>query len=337
MEKIELSQAEVHEMMNKGEALAWARKAVARQELSEKEEAFGKRIAEQVENAYKYGSPTHHIAEMIIEIIEPEVFDVPMELLGMIFDEGTIGEFDEVKYESKWINGLVAREAAIRTGSVDKSYLGLMDATKEITNLEISTEFPMSELRKPNGLGVAELSLFAIESFNNAKYRFLLNFVENKVVPADNKFHGVINSEATEDFLGCLYDNNDSTTYSQVVGLSNQIRALSKSVKDGVMFSENMKDVLNNDAKLQVLDNSVLVPIKAGRKDGLGQTLIPDKKLYGFSGKVGKQFTRGALRTYIDANNSNETFTVQFKGVEFGVAVYPDQARKIAVFTVDQA
>lgn len=333
MERIELSQAQVQNMMSNGNGLTWARKAVAKQELSEEEKAFGMKIGEEVEKAYKYGSPTAHIAQIIVEMIEPEIFDVPLELLGQIFDEGSLGEFDDVKYESKWINGLVARETAIRTGSVEKSYLGLMDATKEMTNLEIATEFPMSELRKPNGLGVAELTLNALEAFNNAKYRFMLNFVESKVIPTDNKFTGAITAGALDDFFGCLYDNNDSTGYSQVVGLSNVIRSASKTTKDGNMFSENMKDILNNDAKLQVLDNAVLVPIKAGRKDGNGQTLIPDKKLYGFSGKVGKSVTRGDIRVYLDQNNSNETFSVHFKGVEFGVAVYPDQARKIAVFT----
>lgn len=44
--------------------------------------------------------------------------------------------------------------------------------------------------------------------------------------------------------------------------------------------------------------------------------------------------TRGELRTYIDQNNNSEVFDVLFKGVEFGVSVYPDQGKRIAIFTV---
>ena len=338
MERIELSQAEVHDMMTSGEALAWARKTVNKVELSEREEAFGKMIDDQVNQVWKYGNAMakSHIAEIIVKIIEPEVFDVPMELLNQIFDQGSIGEFDDIKFESKWINGLVAKQSAIRTGNVEKTYLGVMDSKREITNLEIATEFPMSELRKPNGLGVAELSLYALEAFNNAKYRFLLNFIENKVVPSTAKFTGAISEATIEPFLGYLYDNNDSATYSQVVGLSNQIRKVSKTAKNSAFYTDEMKDVLNREAKLQVLDNALLVPIKAGRKDGTGQTLIPDKKLYGFAGKVGQVFNRGELRVHVTENPNSEVFDVMFKGVEFGVAVYPEQERKIAIYTVSE-
>lgn len=334
MDRIELSQAEVNEIMTSGEALAWARNVVGKVELSEREKAFSATIDEQVNQVWKYGNAMakSHIAEIIVKIVEPEVFDVPMEMMTQIFDNGTLGEFDDMEFESKWINGLVAKQSAIRTGNVEKTYLGSMDAKKEMTNLEINTEFPMAELRKPNGLGVAELALYALEAFNNAKYRFMLNFIETKV--GAKAFSGTITAGTVDPFLGYLYDYNESASNSQVIGLSNHIRTLSKTVKDGVMYSESMKDALNKDAKLQVLDNSVLVPIKAGRKDGTGQTLIPDKKLYGFAGKVGTMLTRGELRTYIDQNNNSEVFDVLFKGVEFGVSVYPDQGKRIAIFTV---
>ena len=39
---------------------------------------------------------------------------------------------------------------------------------------------------------------------------------------------------------------------------------------------------------------------------------------------------------HVTENPNSEVFDVMFKGVEFGVAVYPEQERKIAIYTVSE-
>jgi len=317
--------------------LNWAKNVCQKVELSEAEKAISTEVNGFVADAWKFGNTQarESIAQLIGKIIEPEVFGEPNEILSQIFTESSYGEFDIVKITRSPKNTLIARQSAPRTGNVDKSYIDISVGTAYEEHLQIETELKMSDLRRDGAFGVATLSLMAIEEFNRTKFKSMLNYVDTLIVNGGENYFactGTLTKTAVDDFTGYLDDNCLNGGNPEVVGLSNKIRELSTAVGVSDFYSEKMKDELNSTAKLQVYRNSFLVPIKAGAKNGKGETLLPNDRLFGFSGIIGEMYTKGEMRTLVTNDNQNETISLKFTGVEFGVFV--DKIEKVAKIVI---
>lgn len=335
MNKIEFSEERIDEMFKGGDAFAWAKNVYGKVELSEEEKAFSEVVNGMVKDAWKFGSTTakESIAQLVGKIIEPEVFAYPNEILTQIFEENSFGEFDMIRLQKSPKNTLIARTSAPRTGNVDKSFIDYAVGTAQEFHLQIETALKMSDLRRDGALGVATLTMFAIEEFNRKKFKEMLNFVDNLVVEGgDNYFTvtGALTLTAVDDFTGYLDDNCFDGNPS-VVALSSKIRELCKA--GGVTdFSNEMRNELNNLSQLKVYNGSFLVPVKDGKKTGEGETLLSTARLFGFAGKIGQMYTKGEMRTLVTNDNNAETIDLKFTGVEFGV--YIDKPEKIAKIDV---
>ena len=93
-------------------------------------------------------------------------------------------------------------------------------------------------------------------------------------------------------------------------------------------YSEAMKDKLNQVSMLEVYNGVQLDSIKAGKKMGNGETLLPKDVVIGVAGKIGEMYTKGEMRSLVTNDNNNETISLKFTGVEFGVCI--DKIEKIA-------
>lgn len=333
---IELSEQRIKDMFSTGEACKWAKNVYHKVELSEDEKAFSEVVNDMVNEAWKFNKTDakESIAQLVGKIIEPEIFESPNEILEQIFDDkGSVGEFDMVKVRNSPKNTLVARQSARRTGNVDKSYIDVTIGEVLETHLQIETELKMSDLRRDGAFGVAELTMFAIEEFNRTMFKIILDFADKLIVDGGKNYQGVtgaITENAVNALTGYVYDNCFEGT-PEVVGLSNNIREMCKAKGDKFM-SNTMKDELNNINVLQVLDGVKLVPIKAGKKTGDGQTLLPEKKIFGFCGKIGSMYKKGEMRSMSTDNNNDETISLKFTGVEFGVCVTkPEKMFKLEI------
>lgn len=332
MERIELSEERIDQMFETGDAFAWAKNVYNKVELSEEEKAFSEVVNDMVKQAWKFGSTQakESIAQLVGKIIEPEIFDMPNEVLAQIFEENSYGEFDLVKIQKSPKNTLIARQSAPRSGNVDKSYLDIAMGTTQETHLQIETELKMSDLRRDGALGVATLTMFAIEEFDRRKFQIVLNFVDNLVTAGGANYFtvtGALTKDAVDDFTGYL-DDYCFEGNPEVVGLSSKIRELCKVSGVADFYSEMMKEDLNNLSMLKVYNGSYLVPIKDGKKNGAGESLISSARLFGFSGKIGQMYTKGEMRSLVTNDNNNETIALKFTGVEFGICV--DKPEKIA-------
>ena len=316
--------------------LNWAKNVYGKVELSESEKAISTEVNGFVADAWKYGNTQARdsIAQLIGKIIEPEVFGEPNEILAQIFNDNSYGEFDMVKITKSPKNTLIARQSAPRTGNVDKSYIDVSVGTVFEEHLQIETELKMSDLRRDGALGVATLSIFAIEEFNRTKFKSVLSYVDSLITNGGDNYiscTGALTKTAVDDFTGYLDDNCFSGS-PEVVGLSNKIRELCTATGVSDFYSEKMKDELNSTAKLQVYRNSFLVPVKSGMKNGKGEVLLPTDRLFGFCGIVGEMYTKGEMRTLVTNDNQNETISLKFTGVEFGIFVdKPEKVAKIVI------
>ncbi|NFT08591.1 hypothetical protein FDF26_16260 [Clostridium botulinum] len=334
MNNIELSEVRIQDMFNNGEAFEWASKVYNKEELSEEQKAFSAMIDENVKAIYETSSATAttEIAQIVRKILEPEIFGVPNEILGEIFDDaGQFGEFDKMKVRYSAKNTLVARQSAQRTGNVMKSYIDFTKGQVAETSLQIETELRMSDLRRDGAYGVAQLTMFAIEEFDKQKFRYLLTVSDDLVKSGGENYFtvtGALTSAVVNDFTGYVDDNNLDSGYGKIVGLSNKMRELSRTAN----CSDPMLETLNNTALLPIVNGCNLVSIKKGKKTGDGQTLMPEKKLFGFAGKIGQMYTKGSMRVLTTNDNNSEVISIKFTGVEFGVCI--DKPEKIAKLVI---
>lgn len=333
---IELSEEEIVRTFKSGDAFQWAKNVYAKNvlrdknvELSEEEDAFSEVVNKMVNDAWKYGKTEarESIAQIVVDIIEPVVFDVPNEVLSQFLtDKGSYGEFDMVRIRKSPKNTLVARQVANRTGNVDKSYLDITEGNTMETVLQIETEIPMSNLRRDGATGVATLAMFAIEEFDRQKFRSILSYVDKLVTGGSQVFgvSGTWTAGAAQSLTDYTYDNAVTGKEPLVVGLSNRLREMCRAV-GADFYSEIMKGQLNDLSLLQTLNGCKLVPVLKGKKDGEGNTLLPEDRVFGFSGTIGEMYTKGQMITRTTEENNGEKISFKFTGVEFGICVTDTQ------------
>lgn len=330
-ERIELSQERVKEIFTSGEALQWAKNVFNGVALSEEEKSFSSMIDDLVKDADKYGktSAKEDIAQIVLQIIEPEVYAPPTELLGEMFRAGSYDEFDKVKIRKSYKNTLIAYESAPRTGNVPKSYLDFEVGTVVEKHLQVETEIPMSNLRRDGALGVATLAIFALQEFEAKRYALVMNHIDTLLAGGDNVFTytGAITKTAVDDFTGYLNDYCFEGIPS-AVGLSTTMRALCKVTGMENWYSEAMKDKVNQATMLDIYNGTNLVSVKAGKKMGNGETLLPSDVVIGFAGQIGQLYNKGSMRTLVTNDNNPEVISIKFTGVEFGFSI--EKPEKIA-------
>ena len=125
MDKILLSEKRINDIFENGEALTWAKNVYSGVALSEEEKAFSEAMNDVVAKAWKYGNTQakEEIAEVVLKIIEPEIFQAPTELLNEMFTFNSHGEFDKIEVKGSYKNTLVAHESAARTGNFLESWI----------------------------------------------------------------------------------------------------------------------------------------------------------------------------------------------------------------------
>lgn len=293
MERIELSQEQITDMFENGAALTWAKNVYAGAELSEEEVAFSAAMNDVVGKAWKFGSTQakEEIASVVLRIVEPEIFNTPNEILSELFEQNAYGEFDKLKVRGSYRNTLVAKENAARTGNVDKSYIDFVKGTVIEKNLQIETALPMSNLRRDGALGVATLAVFALQSFQDKIFTLAMNFIDSLISGGNNAFtySSAITKSAFDEITGYAVDNCFEGTPT-IIGLSNVMREACKVSGMENFYSEAMKDKINAVSMLDVYNGCQLVSIKAGKKTGDGETLLPQGLLIAICGKIGRMY-----------------------------------------------
>lgn len=291
MERIELSQERINDIFENGEALTWAKNVYSGVALSEEEKAFSAAMNDVVSRAWKYGSTQakEEIAEVVLKIIEPEIFAAPNELLNEMFTFNSHGEFDKAEVRGSYKNTLVAHETAARTGNADKSYIDFTVGNVVEKHLQIETEIPMSNLRRDGALGVATLAVFALQEFEAKRFALIMNYIDTLLTGGDNvvEYSGAITKSAVDEFTGYLCDNCFEGIPS-AIGLSTTMRAVCKVTGMENWYSEAMKDKVNVSTILDIYNGTNLAQVKAGKKMGNGETLLPADLVIGFAGKIGK-------------------------------------------------
>lgn len=263
----------------------------------------------------------HQISAFIQNVIEPQVYNVPDELLEKILEKGSIGEFDAVEY-SKVTNTLEAYEAA-KGGTVDKSYLDFGKIVPQRKHIQLDTELRYSDLRKNGFKTISNVATAAYDTLRNKRFFMILNMIDAAITAGD-QVHDVtgatVNATAMDKIQQYLLDYSDNGL-PLTISLSKYAQQIIKLTATAGLMSEEMKNQLHRTGLLGYYNGLEINQIAGAKKTGRGELLLPDKRIFGFAGTVGSFNEVADLRVYQDMDNQGEKVNLKFTGYEFEVGL----------------
>lgn len=313
---------EIAEIMNQDRAMfEWATKVDKKlnmtaedNEISGVVDAWAKQIGT------KGQDPNGEISEYIVKVIQPEVYDVPDELLSSMFNRGTIGEFDEKQINVDPLNTLVAYDAA-KGGNVNKSYIDVKNLKPTWKHKQVETEIKYSDLRRDGFKSVARLTSYIEEALKNKMFFEIFSAIDAAIVGASQTIAagGTAPSVASMDELALYLLDRGNAPFT--VSLSKYAQNIAKMSGYSTFMSDNMKDEYNKYGLTKFYGGISIGSISGAKKTGDNQLLLPDKRIFGIADKIGDLDMRGSLRVYETPDNNREVIGLKVTGFEFGYAI----------------
>lgn len=268
----------------------------------------------------KTGKDTdHEIAAFINKVVNEEIYNTPDELLDAMFNQGTIGEFDDYEVTTTPENTLLAPLAA-KGGNVEKSYLDISVITPVWKNRQVEAEISYQDMRRNGWKSIALLSEYALATLKNTMFSDIFTVIDSTITSGDN----YINESTTKPTAPsmdamALYLNDRNDGNGVIVGLNKYIQAASKLAG---FVSEEMKNEVHRTGRLGTYDGVSLVGISSAKKLGNGNLLIPNYRMFGIAGKVGDLNMKGEIHTYETMDNNSERVSLKIADFTYGYAFY---------------
>lgn len=261
--------------------------------------------------------PECTIAEFINRTVNEEVYNAPDELLDQIFDRGSIGEFDDVEGHKDPKNTLVAHEAA-KGGTVDRSYIDISVLKPTWKNRQVETDLSYVDLRRNGFKSIATLATFMKEACQNTLFFDALSMADNAVTGGEQVI-AVSGATPTLEAMDkmSLY-LNDRGSDNVIITLNKYAQAIRRMSNFSQYMSDAMKDDFNRYGLVKTYDGIAIAGISGAKKTGTGSLLLPEKRIYGISNKIGNLDMKGEIHTYQDMNNQSEKVHIMLKDFTYG-------------------
>lgn len=329
---------ELSEVIKKdGRMLEWAQ-AVNKIEvnpvlqLSEEDKAIAETVDKWAKEIGEGTRPYKELSAYFQKVIQPEVYNAPMDLLNMFFeDQPSIGEFDDWAIDKAPKNTLQAYEAA-KNGNVKKSYIDFEKIAPVNTHLQIETEIKMADLRKNGFKTIARMTQYAIDELRNKMFFSMFNTIDSTIVgAAQTATVATAPDKTTMDKLAKYV--RSQLVNGMPVTISNSDRAYEISeVPGATLLSDTMRDQINNTGVLALYRQLRIMEIAASRETGNGDKLINANRVYGIAGTIGEKALKGELRVLSSEDINNEVINLKFTGFEFTYAItYPEKVFKLTI------
>lgn len=300
----------------------WARKVQYNIELSadEKEmnaaaDAFWKEVA-------ATGDQNKELAALLRRSITLDTVEPAGELLSRLFNEGSVGEFDDVSYEVQPKNTLQAHDAVIG-GNVDASYIDHKLLSPTWKPLQIETYISLQDLRKGGYRNVANLVNFAREAFELKRVSYVLSALSAAITNGSANYIAESGANPTDTSMGSLslYLNDVSDGSAPVAfALSKYIQAIGNLTNTNTNKTDVEKGLWNSTGFVKEYAGVELMPYSGQKKLADGTTIIPDKTVFGAAGKVGNIDMRGELVVLQDTDINKQKLHLILSNFVFGWA-----------------
>lgn len=302
----------------------WAKKVVYNTELSADEKDMNAEADEYWKAVGRSGIDKDYLlSALITKALTPEVVSAPGELLGRMFVEGTIGEFDDSRLEYGPKNTLHAHEAVVG-GNVDMSYIDHTVVTPTRVGLAIETSIPYQELRRGGYKNVANLVNMAREAFEQKKVSLVMNAVAAAISSGAANYITESTTRPTDTSMGelALYladVTEDGTMFA--FGLNKYIQAVGNLSNANSNKTDVEKSMWFRDGFLVRYSGVDLIGFSGQKRLADGSFIVPDNTLIGVGGKIGTLETVGSLNVYETMDNDSEKVRLKMNGYTFAYAV----------------
>ena len=264
--------------------------------------------------------PDCQIAAYIKKTVQEEVYNAPDELLDMMFERGSVGEFDDAEYAVDPKNTLVVHDAA-KGGVVDRSWIDISVIKPTWRNKQVETDLSYVDLRKNGFKAIANLAVFMKEACQNALFYDVLSQVDAAIVGGDAKIDVSGAAPTLTDMDKLSLYLNDRSDNSVIVTLNKYAQALRRMEGFAQYMSNDMKNEFNRYGLVKTYDGIAVAGISGAKRQGNGNLLLPDKRIYGIAGRVGALDMKGEIHTYQDMNNQAEQVHLMLKDFTYGFAI----------------
>lgn len=312
----------------------WAMRNAYGLELSAEDRDMNAATDEFIKNIGRTGlDRDHEIAQLFTRALSPEVVNAPGEILSRMFDEGSIGEFDDKRIEYLPSNTLKAHEATVG-GNVDASFIDHSVITPTTKFLQIETNIPMQELRRGGYKTVATYVNFAREAFEQKKVSTIMTAIAAAITSGDN-FINEASTAPTDTSMAALALYLIDKSEGEVpfaFGLNKYIQAISNLSVANVNKTDVQKSMWFNSGLLTKYSGIDLIGFSAQKLLADGSYMVPNNTLIGVAGKIGTLDMKGDLRILEREDIDSEKIFLKMTGYQYSYAITDiTKAAKMAI------
>lgn len=316
---------EIAEAMNKEGALVeWASKVVYGKNLAQEEKDFSEYADQWARELGKSGHDANHeLAAMVQKAITADEIAAPSELLGRMFDETTIGEFDDMVAVQEPKNTIQVHEAILE-GNVDRSFVDIKTVQPTWVTLAAETDIPMIDLRRGGYKTVANYINWIKEALEAKRVLNVINAVDALIVSGQPNYiaEATAAPTATSADALALYVQDVSDGGRPIAFMLNKYRqAMAKLAQASRWPVDADKSMYNNDGFLRDYAGMELLGFSGQKKMGDGNLVLPDKRVFGVGGKIGVAALRGEARVLEHEDINAERVHLKVTGFTYGYAV----------------
>ncbi|MBO5970925.1 MAG: hypothetical protein J6S14_20810 [Clostridia bacterium] len=317
-----------------GAVVNWANKVAYGVELSQQEGEISENMNAWAREIGEKGDPGHELSALITKSFSNEEVSAPSELLSRIFNETSIGEFDDYQevYDPK--NTILAHEAIIE-GNVDRSFIEHTVGKPQWKSLAAETDISMQDLRRGGYRTVANLITYIKDALELKKVKMTMDYLDSLIVSGNPNYvseSGTVPTAAAMDELALyLHDVSDGET--PIAFMLNKYRqAIAKLAQADRWPTEAVKNLYNTTGFVDMYSGVELMSYSGQKKLADGSLILPDKTIYGVAGKIGTAITRGDARVLQEENINAERIHIKVTGFNFGWCVHDvDKIAKIVL------
>jgi hypothetical protein len=264
----------------------------------------------------------HELSALITKTFTPETVSAPSELIDMLFDTDSIGEFDDYRVTVDPKNTIEVYDA-ITGGNVPRSFIDHKVLKPTFCSLQAETSLKLEDIRRGGYKSVANMITNINEAFELARVTRILDILDKALAGGENVFTetgATPTEEICRKLATYLMDVTNGETPA-IFGQNKYIVGMTGLQSAQYGFSDAVKNQYNKVGKLDMYAGCRLFGLSGVKKLANGDFIIPDKRLFAAAGKIGKVITRGETRTYQETDINNEQIHIKVGGYSFGTVV----------------
>lgn len=307
-----------------GSVSDWARKLKYNIQLSSEE----KDISTAMDAFWKEVGRTgydrdHELSALITKALTPESVEAPNDLIARLFDENTIGEFDDFRGEVAPKNTIKVYESIVG-GNVDRSFIDHTVLTPSYKELQAETDISFQDLRKGGYKNVANLIMFIREAFDQKKVSLVMTAVSDAITSGAVNYINETTTAPTDTSMKALslYLNDVSDGSAPFAfGLNKYMQVVAGLTGVTTYLTDVEKSLWNSTGFMKEYAGIQLMGYSGQKKLVDGSFIVPDYSLIGASGKIGDAITRGETRVMQAEDINAEKIHIKVNGYTFGWAI----------------